>query len=192
MLAFLRRTPSVVVFWLISAVATAVIWQSLPSVTAQIGVLLFFAVIVIATLNKFMELPLVATVFFSILLVNDWLVSSRVVPIFGTVIIVFILPIIGLLSEIIGYEELQIRRTHWAILGLLVAEANSLFYYWPVSFFNRTLLTGVVFYALWQLLRINEERAHTSYLTHFVFVGLTVILVVGLIIWANFPQLTVF
>ncbi|HSX42353.1 MAG TPA: hypothetical protein VLE93_03310 [Candidatus Saccharimonadales bacterium] len=192
MLSFLRRTPSVIVFWVISAVATAVIWNSLPSLGAQIGLILFFGVIVLATLNKFMELPLVATVFFSILLVNDWLVGSRVSPIFGTFIIVAILPTIGLLSEIIGYEELQIRRAHWALLGLLVAEANSLFYYWPVSFFNRTLLTGVVFYALWQLLRINEERAHLSYLAHFAFVALAVILVVGFILWANFPQLTVF
>ncbi len=192
MLAFLRRTPSVVIFWVISAVATAIIWNSLPSVTAQIGVLLFFGVIVVATLNKFMELPLVATVFFSILLVNDWLVSSQAAAIYGTVIIAFLLPVIGLLSETIGYEELQIRRVHWAMLGLLVAEANSLFYYWPVSFFNRTLLTGVVFYAVWQLLRINEDRAEVSYAAHFAFVSLAVILVVGFIIWANFPQLTVF
>lgn len=188
----LRQRPSVVIFWLVSAVATAVIWNSLPSAAAQIGVLLFFGVIVIATLNRFMELPLVASVFFSILLVNDWLVSSRALPIFGTVIIVLLLPAIGLLSEVIGYEELQIRRAHWAILGLLTAEANSLFYYWPVSFFNRTLLTGVVFYALWQLLRINEEKAQVSYVTHFVFVSLAVIVVVGFIIWANFPQLIVF
>lgn len=192
MVSFLRRTPSVIIFWIISAVAAALIWNSLPSVAAQIGLLLFFGVIIIASLNKYMELPLVATVFFSILLVNDWLVSSQTSPIYGTIIIVAILPTVGLLSEVIGYEELQIRRAHWAILGLLVAEANSLFYYWPVSFFNRTLLTGVVFYALWQLLRINEDRAHVSYLAHFAFVALTVILVVGFIIWANFPQLTAF
>ncbi len=192
MTPLVRHHRYVVIYWLISAVAIVVMWNSLPSVTAQVGLLALFAVIVLATIYRFMELPLVATVFFSILLVNDWLVNGHGRPLIGTVILFLILPAIGLLSEIIGYEELQIRRIYWAILGLLVAQINSLFYYWPVSFFNRSLLTGLVFYALWQLLRIDEPNAKRSYIAHFIFVGLAVMVVLGILLWANFPQLTAF
>lgn len=189
----LKNTPSVVIFWLIPLVAVVVMWNSLPTLTAQIGLLLLYLTIVALTFGRYMELPLVATVFFSILVINDLSVAKHVAPIFSTVAIFFLLPAIGLLSEVIGYEELQIRRAYWAILGLLVAQANSLFYFWPVSFFNRSLMTGVVFYALWQLLRINEHKSSfRSYVAHFAFVGLAVMVVIGLIVWTNFPQLIAF
>lgn len=167
----------------------------MPSAKSQVALLLLMGFVVLSTMWKQTELPILTTIFLSLVLISYWQVNYPNWPIIGVVATAIVVPLLGLAGEKINRTDDTVEDhhlvSHWLLLGLISAEALTIFSYWPVSFFNRSLLTGIFFYAFWQLFRLPEIKSR-AIITHFAFVAVAVILVIGVIIWANFPQLAEF
>lgn len=191
---FVRRTsPLAVLFWLIAAAAISVLWRFMPNLWTQIGLVILFAAIVFSTTALQADLPVLSTIFLALAVIQYFQTTHPAWPLIGALMAIIIVPFLGLIGEKLDRRE-DLPDTHlvvgnWLVLGLITAQAVSVFSYWPVSFFNRALLTGTIFYAFWQLIIIQKTGGRKQLLTHFAFVGLTVIVIVGIIIWVNFPQL---
>lgn len=192
----LRSTPMVLIFWLISFVAVIVLWRFMPSAKSQIALLLLLGFVVLSTLWKQTELPILTTIFLSLGLISYWQVIHPAWPIIGAVATALVVPMLGLAGEKINRSNAEMEDHHlvsrWLLLGLISAEALTIFSYWPISFFNRSLLTGIFFYTFWQFFRLQETSQTRGLIAHFAFVSVAVILVLGVILWANFPHLVSF
>lgn len=188
-----NASPLAVLFWLMAGAGAAVLWRFMPNFTAQIGLIILLALIIISTLKNQMELPVLSTIFLGFTIVHFVQAAKPEQPLLGAVATVIGVPLLGLIGEKIGsdeaYQEGHLVLGSWLLLGLIAGEAVSIFSLWPVSFINRALLTGVVFYTFWELIHIQRQEEARPYWGHFIFVGLTVIVVIGVIIWANFPHL---
>ena len=92
------------------------------------------------------------------------------------------------------YESRQFPDTwkgsylKWLLLSLVISESYGLFNYWSISMFNRGLLVLTVFYTVWFYLERSDESTK-SVIGHFAFSLVIAIVVLGGIIWANYPQL---
>ena len=195
MLKVLRSSPLVVVFWLVCLATTVAIWRLMPTKLSQASLIILLVLVVGSTLLKQTELPIITTIFLSVLIITYWQIRYPSYELLYTVLVVALIPIIGMAGDIINRDFRQMDRdevfSHWLILGLFTAESLAVFSRWPVSFFNRTLLTMIVFYTFWHYLRIQHNvDQRRSYIAHFIFVAVAVIVVIGIIIWANFPHLT--
>jgi|GEM_PF-1294414 len=192
MIQTIRSSPQVVLFWLVSFIAIAVLWRFMPTAKSQIALLLLAVLVIISTLFKETELPILTTIFFAFFLINYWQINHQNLPIIGTVATAIAVPVLGLVAEKISSStnaESHHLVSQWLLLGLISAELFSVLNFWPVSFFNRALLGGIIFYFFWRYFLLVQENHRPTLVAHFIFVGLAAILVVGIIIWANFPHL---
>lgn len=191
-----RLSPLPVFFWLIAAASISILWRFMPSFWAQLGLLILLVIIIVSTLKRQTELPVLSTIFLAVTVVHYYQIGHPDSPLIGALIAFIIVPAIGLAGEKLNPTESpsdnHLVVGSWLVLGFIIAQMVSVFSYWPVSFFNRSLLTGTVFYTFWQLIIIQKTNEPKRYVTHFAFVGLTVIVIVGIILWVNFPQLISF
>lgn len=191
-----KSAPLVLALWLICLSAIIIVWGLMPTFLSQVALIVLFILIFISTLLRQSELPVLSTIFLCFLVISYWQAKNPNLQIYATIAIAAIVPIIGLIGEKVNRSFKLISEnqlfSHWLLLGLISAEMSTVFNNWPVSFFNRSLMASIVFYAFWQLFRIQHNNERRSLAAHFIFVGITVILVVGIIIWANFPHLTNF
>ncbi len=191
-----KSTPTVLVLWLICLGAIIVVWGLMPTLLSQIALIILFIFVMISTLLRQSELPVLSAVFLCFLVVSYWQAGHPDMQIYASIAVAALVPIIGLIGEKVnrGFKLISENQlfSHWLLLGLISAEVSTIFNNWPVSFFNRSLMASVVFYAFWQLFHIQHNNERRSLVAHFIFVGITVILVIGIIIWANFPHLTNF
>lgn len=188
-----RLEPLAVFFWLVAAASITILWRFMPNHWAEAGLIILFGIIIISTLNQQVELPVLSTIFLALTVVHYYQIGYPNFPLFGALITVLIVPALGLAGEKLNTEtngdDSHLVVGSWLVLGLITAEAVNVFSYWPVSFFNRSLLTGTAFYTFWQLIIIQKTGERRRYFTHFAFVTLTVIVILGIIIWVNFPHL---
>lgn len=194
MIKVIRSSPLVVIFWIICLTSIVIVWRLMPTVASQAALVVLLVTVIFSTLLYQTELPILTTVFLSILVIQYWLVTSPQYQILFIALSAFLVPAIGLAGDRINRDFRQMEKdqvlSHWLLLGLMTGESVSIFNNWPVSFFNRSLLTAIIFYTFWHLLRVQHNLdQRRSYIAHFVFVGVAVIVVIGIIIWANFPHL---
>jgi hypothetical protein len=189
----LRRLHWPVIFFAIVPIASLiVIWPYTPSPAARLALLVAGVLMVFMVWLKKIDLPLVGAVLFSLVLANFSYIKLSS-PLLASIIVFGSINVIGLTAGLIDQQSLN-RQTlvNWFLISLATTEVSSVVVFWPFSFFNRALITFLFFYALWYYLKIKEGGSNQSVLAHFIFVSLAVILVLGTLIWANFPHLRLF
>lgn len=183
-------------FWLVPLIVLAATWDSIPQAATQLGLVAVLVIVGLSASLKQINYPLIGTPFFILLLANYWLFqqdisSPWIVPI--TAFTLILIPLTGLFARQLG--RLPINRevtVHWLMLGFLTAQVNSLLIFWPFSFFENTLISFIAYYALWQLIQLFGTKSRRSVVAHFVFTLVAVIVVLGVLLWVNYPQLRIF
>ena len=188
---FQLRLPSVALgaCWVVTVVGVVVMWQLLPTALSQAAVLSLTIVAIILGL-KGNILPTVYTcAFVGLALINYTQIQFNIAPVISTLAV---FSLITLITWIKNYAHVtSVGRLEALLLAFFVSQTNSIASLWPVSFYNRALVAGLVFYLFWHILERHDENS-PSLSGHFVFVAIIAILIVGSIIWANFPQLLSF
>lgn len=188
-LRFLR--PHLAVFWAILVLGTVITWRFLPTTTSQIAYVLLFVFSTINILLKQGRIAGLSTMFLVLVSVNYWLLDESINGVIGNAVLILAAVLIGRVIEETD-DHVRTPITFWLLLGLGLSQVNTIFSHWPISFFNRALLSGICFYLFWRLIELRDSQGSFQLVRHFLFVAVTVMVVVGSIIWANFPQLTPF
>lgn len=188
-LRFLR--PHLAVFWAILVLGTVITWRFLPTTTSQIAYVLLFVFSTISILLKQGRIAGLSTMFLVLVSVNYWLLDESINGVIGNAVLILAAVLIGRVIEETD-DHVRTPITFWLLLGLGLSQVNTIFSHWPISFFNRALLSGICFYLFWRLIELRDSSSSFQLVRHFLFVAVTVMVVVGSIIWANFPQLTPF
>ncbi len=182
-----------ILYWVIPFLATSIVWDSLPRLATQLSLIAAAIIIGLAATLRQVNYPIIGTPFFILLIASYYQSFLLVDPLFISALVIVALPLSSIyLYRIAGQTIGRAEITEWFFLAFLTAQINSLLLFWPFSFFENALVSFIGYYALWQLVRILESPARRSLIAHFVFTCLAVIVVIGVIIWANFPQFRTF
>ncbi|MDP3992707.1 MAG: hypothetical protein Q8Q05_00600 [bacterium] len=181
--------------WILQIVVVSILWDFLPSsltgnlliaLVALNGVLLF---------RRQLELPVFSSVALILVLTHFWLGNGYITPLVASLLIFVGSIIVGLISSgvkgLIGRDEILT----WSMVGLFTSQIATLTQYWPISYFQKSMLGLVVFYLVWQSWRVFDPPASGDWrpiLWHFIFVGLAVMVVIANIIWTTWPGLKTF
>lgn len=188
---FKLRFPSIALSacWVVIVVGVIVMWRLLPTTFSQ-GAILSLAIISIVLGYRGSILPTVYTcAFVGLALINYIQAQFGLAPIIGSLAVFSLITLITWIKNY--FHTTSIGRLEALLLAFFVSQINSIASLWPVSFYNRALIVGLVFYLFWHIFEAREENS-PSLSGHFVFVTIIAILIVGSIIWANFPQLLLF
>ncbi|MBI4948400.1 hypothetical protein HY844_02515 [Candidatus Berkelbacteria bacterium] len=164
------------------------LWSYLPNVNSQYALValgLFTTLVIIKSDRNFSLICLT----FLIMAVAHRYQANRELSLLMMLIILLSITAIGNFFVTPTHQELKHPIVYWVVLGLIASQTLLIFSFWPVSFFSRTLLSGAMFYLVWQYLFIDKDIPLKSVVWQIVFVSLTVIVIMGAIIWANFPHL---
>lgn len=195
MLSFLKRLSipvSLVGLWLFWLIVLVTIWRLLPNFLTEIALLTLVAVSFWGSLKKKMMVALFCSIVFLNIFLNYLVVQQNLGLYLSTIIFGMGLILIGLI-----YESNQYPLTwkegilKWVLIALVISESYGFFSYWSISLFNRGLLVVFFFYMIWFYLE-QSDGSTKSLIGHFIFSLLIAILVLGGIIWANYPQLLTF
>lgn len=185
-------TASVLIAWLIPLACLSLTWDYLPNRWSQ---LLFLILATLTGLNSLWRngnFVVIGTAFFALVLVNFYQLNSAVPAVIAATILFLILLLTGLTTH---HDELSVFTEkdwwHWLVIAFLVVQINSLLNFWIIPFFDKAVISFVAFYLFWQYLKIDQTSIR-SLRAHFIFVSLTAILILGTIIWINFPHLRIF
>ena len=189
---FLKSLPKALIFlWLIQIAIIGVLWDFLPS--SLTGNML----IALATLNGVLlytgqlELPIFSNIALILVLAHFWLGNGYASALMASLVIFVVTALIGLISAgqngPIGREEILV----WSMVGLFTSQITTLTQFWPITYFQKSMLGTIVFYLVWQSWRVIEFD-HRPILGHFIFIGLAVMVVVVNIIWTTWPGLKTF
>ncbi|HUD20986.1 MAG TPA: hypothetical protein VMQ44_02895 [Candidatus Saccharimonadales bacterium] len=184
----------IVIFWLVDIAGLAVAWRWLPTVTAQVALVIALAILIGFSLADIYEPLFFGTFAFTLLLINYLEIVRQFNPLLISLMTAGTVLIIGQAAEhyLTRREKSWRQISYWLILAFLIAQAQMLVSYWPVSMFNRTSILLVIFYGLWQMFRFQPDSSRLAWVAHFVYIGVAAIVIVGTIIWANYPQLLPF
>lgn len=183
--------PHHAVFWAILLLGTVLTWRFLPTTTSQIAYIGLFVFSTIMILLRQGRIAGLSAMFLVLVSVNYWLLDESINGIIGSATLILAATLIGRTIEETEQNS-PAPIIYWILLGFGIAQINAVFIQWPISFFNRALLSGICFYLFWQLLEYRDDSSPYRLVGHFLFVAVAVIVVIGSIIWANFPQLTPF
>jgi hypothetical protein len=182
-----------ILYWVIPLVATSIVWDSLPRLATQLSLISAAVIIGLAATLRQVSYPIIGTPFFILLIASYYQSFLLVDPLIISALVLVALPLSSVyLYRIAGRPISRADATEWVFLAFLTAQVNSLLLFWPFSFFENALVSFIAYYGLWQLIRILEAPKRRSLIAHFVFTCLAVIVVIGVIIWANFPQYRTF
>lgn len=182
-----------ILYWVIPLVATGIVWDSLPRFSTQLSLASAALIVGLAATLRQVSYPIIGTPFFILLIASYYQSFLLVDPLVISALILIALPVSSIyLYRLAGKPITRTDITEWVFLAFLTAQINSLLLFWPFSFFENALVSFIAYYTLWQLVRILEAPARRSLIAHFVFTCLAVIVVIGVIIWANFPQFRTF
>jgi len=174
--------------WVVMVGGIFAMWRLLPTGLSQIAVLVLVIVSIVLSNRGSVLTTVYGTALIGLALINYLQASFALDPIIGSIGVFGLVTLITWVKN--RFHATNVGRLEALLLAFLVAQANSIASLWPVSFYNRAVIVGLVFYLLWQIFdQYNEQQ---SLVGHFVFVSFIAILVLGGIIWANFPQLLTF
>lgn len=164
-------------------------WRLLPTGLSQLGILVL-VIISFLSERRGNVLPTVyATALVGLSFINYVQASLRWPAISASVAVFGLMLLITTVKN--RFHDGRVGRLEQVLLAFFVTQINSIASLWPISSFNRSLLTGIAFYVLWHI--FEERESETVELgKHFAFAIFAAILVIGSIIWANFPQLLSF
>src|SRR3989344_3415152 len=195
-MSILKKLPKSLIFlWASQIAIIGILWDFLPnsftggmllSLIALNGVLLYL---------RQMELPIFSSIALLLVLVHFWLGNGYASSLLASLVIFVGSALIGLIaagsSGPVGQDEILV----WSLVGLFTSQITTLTQFWPISYFQKSMLGTIVFYLVWQSWRLTGQansEGRRSILWHFIFVGLAVMVVVANIIWTTWPGLKTF
>ncbi|MEK7202286.1 MAG: hypothetical protein AAB669_02045 [Patescibacteria group bacterium] len=186
---------TLLLLWLFQIAIVSVLWNSLPSLlTGNLLVALIALNGVLLSVRQ-LELPIFSTVALLLVLTHFWLGNGYIIPLVASLIIFVGSTLVGLVSAgakgPVGRDEILI----WSMVGLFTSQIATLTQFWPISYFQKSMLGIVVFYLVWQSWRVIDPPAGENrqpMVWHFIFVGLAVMVVIANIIWTTWPGLKTF
>lgn len=182
-----------ILYWIIPLISTGLVWDSLPRSATQLSLAIAAIIVGLAASLRQVNYPIIGTPFFILLIASYYQSFLLVNPLAISVLIMIALPLTTiLLYRLAGQKIEHTTLVELVVLGFLTAQVNSFLLFWPFSFFENALVSFVTYYALWQLIQILHRPSTKSLIAHFVFTCLAVILVLGVLTWANFPQFRTF
>lgn len=200
-MSLLKRLPkSLILLWLVQITIIAVLWDFLPSTLTGDLLLALAALNGVLLSTRQLELPIFSNVALLLVLIHYWLGNGYASPLVGSLAVFAGTALFGLISsgvsEPIGLDEILV----WSLVGLFTAQIASLIQFWPISYFQKSMLGTIAFYLVWQswqvidplLMERVEGSGRRSVLWHFIFVSLAVMVVVVNIIWTTWPGLKTF
>jgi len=193
---FFKRLPkSLIILWLIQIAIIGVLWDFLPSSLTGNLLLTLAAVNGVLLYLRQLELPVFSTISLLLVLVHFWLGNGYTSPLLASLVVFVGSALVGLISAgstgTIGRDEILV----WSLVGLFTSQITTLTQFWPISYFQKSMLGTIVFYLVWQSWRLTGQangEGRRSILWHFIFVGLAVMVVVANIIWTTWPGLKTF
>lgn len=123
--------------------------------------------------------------------VNQWALGGLISPLTVNVVIFVLVLVLGFLVEQLSLQKLAGGWKAWLFLALALAQIDGLIIYLPVDVWSQAVWMCLIFYVLWRGLSIDWEN-NRERRSHFVFLTLAVILIIGSIIWLNFPYWKIF
>ena len=189
-----RRLLSLsLLYWVIPLVGTMLVWDSLPKAATQFSLLVAAVIVGLAATMRQVNYPIIGTPFFILLIASYYQSFLLVDPLLISALLVIALPLTSFWLYRLADQKIERQQVIELIfLGFLTAQINSLLLFWPFSFFENALVSFIGYYALWQLIRILDRATPRALIAHFIFTCLAVILVLGVLVWANFPQFRTF
>ena len=175
--------------WALTLVGIAVMWRLLPTGLSQVGILILVIASFISGWRGNVLPTVYATALLGLSLINYGQASLQWPAISATVAVFVLMLLITTVKN--RFHDGRVGQLEQVLLAFFITQVNSITSLWPISSFNRSLLTGIAFYVLWHIFEEREGEA-VGLGKHFVFAVLAAILVIGSIIWANFPQLLSF
>jgi hypothetical protein len=193
---FFKRLPkSLIILFLIQIAIIGVLWDFLPSSLTGNLLLTLAAVNGVLLYLRQLELPVFSTISLLLVLVHFWLGNGYTSPLLASLVVFIGSALVGLISAgstgTIGRDEILV----WSLVGLFTSQITTLTQFWPISYFQKSMLGTIVFYLVWQSWRVigqADGEGRRSILWHFIFVGLAVMVVVANIIWTTWPGLKTF
>lgn len=195
-MTFLKHLPKpLILLWLFQIAIVRVLWDFLPS--SLTGNMLIALIVLNGVLlsKKQLELPIFSSIALILVLTHFWQGNDSISPLLASLIIFIGSTMAGLIlagvKGVIGQDEILI----WSMVGLFTSQIATLIQFWPISYFQKSMLGLVVFYLVWQSWRVIDLSAGGSWrpiLRHFIFVGLAVMVVIANIIWTTWPGLKTF
>lgn len=176
--------------WAVSAIGLIMMWQLLPTIISQAAVLILFIYSVISSYRGNVLISVYATAFIGLALFNYIQISYNLTPLIASLAIFGLVLLITWVKS--SFHDNAVGRLEAILLAFFVSQVNSIVALWPVSFYNRALIVGLTFYLFWHIFQATSKETSPNMAKHFVFVAIVAILVLGGIIWANFPQLLTF
>lgn len=182
-----------VLYWIIPLVGTGLVWDALPRSATQVSLAAAAVIVGLAATLRQVNYPIIGTPFF-VLLIGSYYQSFLLVnPLLISAVIMIVLPLVNVLLYRLADQKVTRNEViEFVVVGFLTAQVNSFLLFWPFSFFENALVSFVAYYTLWQLIHILNHAGTKSLIAHFVFTCLAVILVLGVLTWANFPQFRTF
>lgn len=182
-----------ILYWIIPLISTGLVWDSLPRSATQLSLAIAAIIVGLAASLRQVNYPIIGTPFFILLIASYYQSFLLVNPLAISVLIMIALPLTTILLYRLAEQKIEhTTLVELVVLGFLTAQVNSFLLFWPFSFFENALVSFVTYYALWQLIQILHRPSTKSLIAHFVFTCLAVILVLGVLTWANFPQFRTF
>jgi len=193
MRARLNQWLAKLIVWLLPIASLAYSWNYLPTSQMKLALLSLTIITVALTMMRKVSFPRLGITYFVFLFLN--LVQLRL-AISATVITSIVLAsliAVGLLQDYLVHQRFRLPElTNLMLLAFLSAQIHSLLIYWPFGFSEKALLDFIGYYIFWQYLEMYETADRQSVIRHFAFTALTVMVVLGFLIWTNFPQLKIF
>ena len=189
----LTRFPkSLIFFWFAQTVIIAALWDFLPSTLTSNLLVALTIINGILLVRRQFDLPIFSHVALLLALSHFWL-GSNVVTGLVAALVVFAGTTFG--GWIVQASVGKINRDEiliWFLVGLFTAQIATLTQFWPISFFQKSMLGTAVFYLVWQSWRVIDPPSGTDkrpILAHFAFVALAVMVVLANIVWTSWPGL---
>jgi len=165
-----------------------VMWRLLPTGLSQLSILLLVIISVVLSYRGSALSTVYGTAFIGLALINYLQVSLNLDSIIASIGVFGLVTLITWVKN--RFHNTSVGRLEALLLAFIVAQANSIASLWPVSFYNRAIIVGLIFYLFWRI--FDQSETSEKLVGHFVFVSFIAILVLGGIVWANFPQLLTF
>lgn len=192
MLTILKSSLSRIIFFAIVEVgALLILWSVLPSSSISYAILAVVTLSLVMAVFHSSDLVILSSAAILLALINYWLANAYIGQFWALVICLASLTLVGIVGSdsadsLSGLEKFRM----WLIVGFISAQIFVLLSYWPISFLQKSIVETVFFYLFWRLSVMSQNREPV--VSHFVFTGLAVMVVLGTIAWNSFPALKTF
>lgn len=181
-------TKTLIILWVAELAMISVLWNFLPNRSTSVVLLGLVAVNAVMFFRRQLELPIFTNVALLLAVTHFWLGNGFISPLIGSALIFIGVSLTGLavksINNTIDREDILV----WLLVGLFTAQIATLTQFWPVTYFQKSMLGTVTFYLVWQLWTVIDS-GRRPILSHFVFVVAAVIVIVASIIWTTWPGL---